>query len=172
MCHYTRLAFITSLANNASPSDPRHSCNVLIVFILIYLVKHAPFLPVLINARFAAHGARHKVLFPSRNQDTLVYTLRTRRTDPGRPIAITTCNHNRTQSFGHALILTISYAHHCPPVIDFPFPFSNKRKEAGDANETAWRQSRRTLTHSRAYDHDGCLSRTLVGCTRDPAGGH
>ena len=80
--------------------------DVFIIFILIYLIKHAPFL-VLLNVWFAAHGARHKVLFPSRNLDSLVYTLRTCRADPERPLAITTCiNHNRTRSFGHALILT------------------------------------------------------------------
>ena len=51
--------------------------------------------------------------FPLRNPDTLVYTLCTCCADPGQPIAITTCNHNSTQSFRHALILTASYTHHC-----------------------------------------------------------
>ena len=82
------------------------------MFILIYLIKRASFLPVLINVRFAAHGARHKVLFPSRNQDTLVYTLRTRRTDP-----VVNCHHY-LQSQQNSIIWTCTHTDYflCTPL--------------------------------------------------------
>ena len=61
-----------------------------LLYSLIYLIKHASFLPAPINIRFANLERVMRCVCPLRNQYILVYTLCTHRADPGPPIAIST----------------------------------------------------------------------------------
>ena len=54
VCLHTCLVSITNLANNASPSKLHHSCNICRCVYYVPLIKCMPFLPVLINIKFAA----------------------------------------------------------------------------------------------------------------------
>ena len=103
--------------------------DVFIIFILIYLIKRGAFLPILVNVTFAALERVTRCIFP-RGIQTLSFTpcvhvALTQDDQSSSLLAISTA----LESFVHAFILSISYAHHCPPVIAFPFPFTDKRKE-------------------------------------------